>query len=100
MKSNSYLSIEAYGLLIGLFGAQLTGLALLFLPSFSSNANKLIYSDQPGTVVIALLIVMGVIGSVFFVINVLEKRSMRWHYRLTGFGIFYLALALIGVLGS
>ena len=96
MKSNFWIKIESIGLGIGLTGAVVFALGILFWPSIPDDIQKLFYGCQPGAMLVGISIVIGVISSILFVNNFFFKRFSRWWLRLLGFIIFYLAVAMIG----
>ena len=96
MKSNIWLKIETFGLCIGLISAVVSSIGISFWSSFSEETHKLFYGGEPGAIIVGILIVIGVISSLFFVINLFFKRFSLWWLRLLGFLLFYFAIATIG----
>ena len=78
MKTNLWQKIKTIGLSNGLLGVAVLVIEILFWSSFSNEIHKLFYGGQPGAFVTGIFIIIGVISTLLFVLNLFFKRFSSW----------------------
>lgn len=91
--------IEITGLLIGLAGAAAALIEIYFWSSFSEEVRALFYGGEPGALVIGTCLIIGLLSSLLFLVNLICKRFALWWLRLVGFISLYIGFAAVGASG-
>ena len=99
MHKSMWLRIEAVGISIGLVGVALLLVEIFFWSSFSDEVHQLFYGGEPGAFITGFFIIIGLLCSLLFLINIAFKRFSLWWLRLLGVMALYFGIAVIGASG-
>ncbi|QTP59195.1 hypothetical protein HNO53_11040 [Billgrantia antri] len=91
--------IEVTGLFLGLGGVIAQLININFWSFFSDGYQELFYGGELLAFWVSIFIIVGMISSILFLVNLAFKRLVLWWARLSGFLGLYLGVAVIGASG-
>lgn len=99
MEITMWQKIEVTGLFLGLGGVVVKLLNIYFWSSFSDSYQELFYGGERVAFWAGVFLIVGMISSLLFLVNLAFKRLVLWWARLPGFLGLYLGVAVIGASG-
>ncbi len=94
-----WIKIEITGLLIGLVAIAFELITIFSWFSFSDGFHELFYGGAPGAMLVVIALIIGMLSSILYLINVMCRRRRLWWLRLLSFLTMYLGFAVIGASG-
>ncbi|MDQ7732541.1 hypothetical protein QT231_07500 [Halomonas sp. SpR1] len=91
--------LEVTALIVGLASVVVALLIPFFWSMFPEIMRAYFLGGEPGTMVVGLGVLVGVVGSMLFVINLFRKQFTLWCARLLTVLALYLGLAIAGATG-
>jgi hypothetical protein len=91
--------IEVTGLSLGLLSVSVLLVEIFFWSYIPDEVHQYFYGGQPGAFITGILIVVGLMSSVLFVVNLFFKRFSLWWLRLLSVIALFLGVVVIGASG-
>ena len=91
--------IEAVGLSLGLLSEAVLLIEIFFWEYIPDEIHQYFYGGEPVAFVTGVLIIVGLLSSVLFAINLFLKRFYLWWLRFAGVITLFLGMVVIGASG-
>ena len=99
MAQGMWQKIEVTGLSLGLLSVAVLLVEIFFWKYIPDEIHQYFYGGEPGAFVAGVLIVVGLVSSVLFLVNLFFKRFYLWWLRLIGVIALFFSIAVIGASG-
>ena len=99
MAQGMWQRIEITSLSLGLLSVAVLLIEIFFWNHIPDIAHQYFYGGEPGAFVTGLLIIVGLVGSLLFLVNLCFKRFYLWWLRLLGVTAMVFGIAVIGASG-
>ena len=91
--------LEVAALVTGLASIVIALLIHFAWSLFPEIMRAYLLGGEPGAIVVGLGVLVGMVGSMLFVINLFHRQFTLWWVRLLAVLVLYLGLATVGAIG-
>lgn len=99
MAQGMWQRIEITSLSLGLLSVVVLLIEIFFWKHIPDSVHQYFYGGEPAAFVTGLFIIVGLVGSLLFLVNLCFKRFYLWWLRLLGVIALFLGVAVIGASG-
>jgi len=91
--------IEVTGLSLGLLSVAVLLIEIFFWKHIPDEVHQYFYGGEPGAFITGILIIVGLVSSILFIVNLFYKRFYFWWLRLLVVIAIFFGIAVIGASG-